>query len=185
MSSADAVGTGLALAATAAGVGLIRLAWRRPAQRSARLAGWALLLAAAPAWAMTAAWDKAVALALLAPSLLALMVLAGGLQLRRARPGRAARAVVELPDRSGEAVWRGLVRTLYAGPLCGLAALLIGAAWALRGAGSAPDRMGAALLLSPALWAVGLIWSTTDPKLLRVGGGLGVLALAGGLAAVL
>ena len=180
-----ALGTALALGANAAGVGLIRWAWRGPARWAATRAGWALLLAAVPAWAMTAAWDKAWALALLAPSLVAFAVLAGGLELRPARVAQAARAAVELPERSGEAVWRALVRTLYAGPLSGLAAMAIGAAWALRGAGSAADRMGVALLLSPALWAAGLVWSTTDPKLPRVGGGLGALALAGGLAAVL
>lgn len=175
----------MALAATAAGLGLMRWAWRRTRRGATTLTGWALLLAAVPAWAMTAAWDKAIALALLAPSLLAFVVVAAGLELRRARLGATSRATVELPDQSVEAVWRALVRTFYGGPLSGLAALLIGAAWALRGAGSAPDRMAAALLLSPALWAAGLVWSTTDPRLLRIGAGLAGLAMAAGLAAAL
>ena len=39
------------------------------------------------------------------------------------------------------------------------------------------------ILVAPMLWAMGLAWATTDPRLLRVGAGLGALAAAGGVAA--
>jgi hypothetical protein len=166
------------------GVGLLRRAWRRERPAARTLAGWAVLASAIPAWALCASWDKAVALALLAPSLAGYGLVLANVELRPARI-RVQRTATELPDRSGEALWRALARTICAGPLAGAAAVLLSTAWVLKGLGSEADRTGAALLLAPALWGAGLTWATTDGRLSRIAGGLGLLALIGSGVAVL
>jgi hypothetical protein len=177
------IGAALGLAAAGAGVGLLRRAWRRPSPGWWTLAGWALLIAATPAWALGAGWDKAIALALLVPSLAGFAFVCANLEMRRKRARRLARAATALPDTSGEGAWRAWARAACGGPLSGAAAVLIAAAWALKGLGSQADRAAEALVLAPVIWAAGLTWSTTDGRLARVGMGLGASALAGGLAA--
>jgi hypothetical protein len=180
------VGAGAAAGGLAAfgGVALLRRAWRRERPGWPTLLGWTLLAAAIPGWALCARWDKAAALALLVPSLVGYGFVAANRERRPAR-ARPAKAATELPERSGEAVWRGVARTLCAGPLAGAAAVLLAAAWGLKGPGSPPDRAALALLLAPLLWAAGLVWATTDASLLRIGGGLGALAALGAAAAAL
>lgn len=170
----------LPLAVTACGVGLVRWSWRRPSGTVLALAGWAALLAAVPLWALAAAWDTAVALALLAPSLVAFLMVAANAELRPRRIARTPRRGDELPDQSGEPLWRALARTTLGGPAAGVAALGLAAAWDMKGCGDAAERLGEALLMTPALWALGLVWATTDPRLARVAAGLTVAALIGG-----
>ncbi len=178
--SVAVAGVAAALATTVVGVGLVRWGWRRSGGAIPALAGWTALLAATPLWALSAAWDKAIALTLLAPSLVAILLVVANAEVRRPRVARAPRLGAELPERSGEALWRAWARTGLGGPAAGAAALTLAAAWGLKGPGDGADRLGAALLLAPALWACGLIWATTDPRLARVAAGFAAAALIGG-----
>jgi hypothetical protein len=125
----------------------------------------------------TTGGDVAFALALLVPSLAAYALLAAGAKLRRAKAARPPRGEVEL-EAAPSAPWRALLRTLYAGPLAAAAAFSCGAAVALRAPWPEADRLVAGALLTPVLWAAGMIWATTDGRLARIGWGLAAVALA-------
>lgn len=160
------------------GVLALRLAWRRrPAPSSWMATGWGLLTLGLLGWAATTGGDVAVALALLIPSLAAYAVLAAGAKVKGARASRAARSEVEL-EATPIAPWRALLRALYAGPLAALAAFSFGAAVALKAPWPEADRLVAGGMLVPVLWAVGMIWATTDSRLSRIGVGLCALSLA-------
>lgn len=161
-----------------AGVLALRLAWRRRPARSPWVrVGWGLLVAGLLAWAATTGTDVAVALGLLVPSLAAYAVLAANAKVKGARPSRATRSEVEL-ELAPSPPWRAVVRAFYAGPLAAVAAMSCGAAVALKAPWPEADRLVAGGMLAPVLWAVGMIWATTDSRLARIGLGLAAGSLA-------
>lgn len=175
-----------AVAAAVLGLGLLRAAWTRRGGALRTTAGWLLLAAAAVSWRATGpAWDKAIALAALTPSLVALTTLALGAEVAGARARKAPRneTVVELPV-GVPARWTNFVRFLLAGPLAGAAALGVATLVALRAPWVDADRLVAAGFLLPLGWAAGCIWATTDTRPLRVAAGLAAttaLAFAGAM----
>jgi hypothetical protein len=179
-----AIGIGLGLAAAAGGVLALKRAWRRRPNGRWLLAGWAAIAAGLAGWAAVAGLDMAVALALLVPSPMAFVMLATGAELKPRRAQRTPRPAVELPAApSGH--WRTILRALYAGPLSAAAALGCAAAVALRAPLAEADRLVLGGMLVPGVWAAGMIWATTDPRLARIGLGLGASAvLAFALAAL-
>lgn len=180
----SASGVGLGLVGSAAGVLCLRRAWRHPGDGRLLAFGWGLLALSVLAWSLTAGADMALALALLIPSPVAYAVLASGAKVRRGKAKRPPRAEVELPQ-SGARWSRAALRAVCAGPLAAAAAVCCGAAMALKAPLSEPDRLIGGAFLAPLLWAVGMIWATTDPRLGRIGAGLGAVAALGLAAAAL
>jgi len=182
----QAVGVLAAVVLTVAGVWMLRSVWAVSSRsRLWLLGGWLALVSATLGWVAVAAGDKAVALALLAPSQIAYLVIAAGAARARRRNGRRREGVVDVEPVSGNAwSWRAAARFLLAGPLSGAAAAAVGTAISLSPLWSEPDRIVAAGLLAPAVWAVGMCWSVSDSRLGRVAIGLGATTLVAGMAAL-
>jgi hypothetical protein len=142
-----------------------------------------MLVLALPGWTAVADLDKAFALAMLAPSLVGLAVIAAGVEFKRTGLARRARRdAVELTAESGKT--RRLVsRTILAGPVAALAATALGMAVCLRAPMGDADRLILGGFLAPLTWAVFAGWALADMRLGRV---LAVLALitAGGGAGI-
>ena len=187
----SAAGAALAVACAITGVLLLRLAWGyRGGGRWRTLAGWLTLSAGPMAWhGAGIAWDKASALAALGPMVVALVILARQAQWRASgeQGARESRGVADLTKRRAElnrirrgevgaahgrnwrnAVYRGVVRTILAGPVALAAALGLAALTALRAPLIEVDRLVTAGFLLPIAWAVAAIWATLDGKLIRV-----------------
>ncbi len=179
------IGAVLGWGAAASGIGLLRLAWGRSRPGLAVL-GAAVLVAGSAGWAAEAgiAADKAVALALLVPSLAVIPVLLRDASWRR--PHRAPRIrQAALAETAGRIAWgRGSLRVLCAGPLSAAAAIGCGALLAVRAPWDEADRFIGGAFLATLLWAGFGVWSTTDRRLGLVTGALIVIsALAVALAA--
>jgi hypothetical protein len=180
--------TTLAIASGLLGVGLLRAAWaRRGGRRWLTAAGWLTLIGAAVFWHVTGmAWDKAVAAATLAPSVVAFVVLvpqaewgSRGVNVTRTR-------LLAASDGIGQgSLSRGIARTIVAGPVALAAALGLTAAIALRAPWVEADRLVMAGLLLPVAWASGAVWAIMDRKLLRVTAALVTTAVIGALGAAL
>ena len=176
------------MALALAGVLLLRRAW---SSRSAGLTamGWLAVLAGPAGWASSGmAWDKAIALAALTPSLFALGLLAGGAAAAMQSAPRQAsrRSLVEPPRSATPRAWaRRVASGVCVGPLAGAAALGLAAVMAAHGPGDAPDRLVAAELTTPIAWAAGGVWATTDRRTWRVGAGLAAILAASLLTALL
>ena len=182
------VGPTLAIASGALGVGLLRAAWaRRSGGRWLTAGAWLVLLGGAVAWhASDMAWDKAVAAAMLGPSVVAFLLLVPqaewrlrGVNVTRTRLPAASDAVV------GGSFGRAVARTVVAGPIALAASLGFTAAFALRMPWLEADRLVTAGLLLPLTWASGAIWATMDRTLLRVTVALLATAVIGALGAAL
>jgi hypothetical protein len=157
------------------GVLALRRAWGGPDGGWAIPLGWGLLAASGLAWAQTTGADVALALVLLLPSLAAYAVVIGGAKLGKVRPrsGKALRPPrVEARPAAAAPAWRVIMRTLYAGPLAAALAFGCAAAFALKAPMAPVDRLILAAFLAPLIWAVGMIWATTDPRLSRIGLGM-------------
>lgn len=173
----------LGWSAAAGGVGLLRLAWglSRP---SIGAAGGVLLAAGAAGWAIEGGngVDKAVAFALLVPSLAVIPVLLRDASWRHPHRAPRRRETVEAAE---PIPWlRGALRVLCAGPLSAAAAIGCGLLLAAKAPWAEIDRFIAGAFLATLLWAVAGVWSTTDRRLGLVAGVLILLAaLASALAA--
>ena len=165
------VGPTLAIASATLGVFLLRQAWaRRGGGRSLTLAGWCVLLAGAWLWHLAGmAWDKAIAVATLGPSLIAYLVL---IQQAEWRDGRANVTRTRLPSApepvSQDTFVRGVNRVVLAGPVALAAALGLTALIALRAPWVEADRLVTAGLVLPIAWSAAAIWATMDARLIRV-----------------
>ena len=166
-----------AILCSLAGIALLRTACVKRVGGWRILAGWLVLASGAPAWRLTSCgWGIAATLAALTSALIALAFVAAAAdftpkKIRRAKQRRPA----EPPAWSGP-LWRGVVRTLLAGPAAGVAAVSLAAAVALRAPWAEADRLVTAGFLAPLAWAIGGVWATTDERLRRVGVGLFIVA---------
>ena len=141
------------------------------------------MLGGAVVWHVTGmAWDKAVAAALLGPSMVAILLLvpqaewrSRGVNVTKTRLPAAADAVI------GNSFGRGIARTIVAGPIALAAALGFTAAFALRMPWLEANRLVTAGLLLPMLWASGATWATMDRNLVRVAVTLIATAVIGAL----
>lgn len=185
---------GVAVALVLAGVGLLHRAWRDRGGAARVGLGWLLLIGSVSVWRLGGpGWDKAIALATLAPMLVGAVFLApqvrhavGQASAKRHKPKRArsASASGQEPAPSPTPVWRSLVRGFLVGPVAGAAALGAAAAVALHAPGAEADRYVAALFVLPVLWAAAATWATTDGRLVRVSAALGVIAVVAFAAAI-
>ncbi|MEI9988130.1 MAG: hypothetical protein WDN69_36510 [Aliidongia sp.] len=128
--------------------------------------------------------DKAVALALLVPSLAVIPVLLRDANWRHPQRRRQDRRA-EPVERSRSIPWApGALRVLCAGPLSAAAAIGCGALLAVKAPWPEADRFVAGAFLTTTLWAAAGVWSTTDRRLGLVTGVLIVsTVLCGALAA--
>lgn len=177
----------LGLTAAAGGVLTLRAAWSRRGDALRVLVGWALVGLGAVGWRFTGcAWDKAVALAILTPALIALAVIAATAELpdraRRARPRPAGEVA---PPVSGGPFWRAGVRIACVGPLGLAAAVGCGAFTALRPPWEAADRLVACGFVTPLVWAAAMVWAMTDDRLGRVVAALALVTFVSLTAAAL
>ena len=179
----QAAGLLAAVALTVAGVVALRSVWAADSRsRLWLLGGWLALSLASLGWAMLAAGDKAVALALLVPSPVAYLIVALGSERTRRRNGRRREGIGDIEPASGTArPWRVAARFVLAGPLSAIAAAAIGTAISLCPFWSEPNRIIAGGLLAPAVWAAGMCWSLSDNRLGRVAAGLAVTILVAGV----
>ena len=170
-----------ALGAGGAGAAiLLRSAWRRrtAATPLVILGTWiavtALVLLAA--WSMGAARGPLFAIALL--PLGAALIVAAGTQ-RRAVRGHVARSRALEPSLRPSKVWRGVLRTLVAGPLGCIAALTLGITWTVSIPADAQTRIVLGGVLVPLLWAGAMAWALTDDRIARPALSMLGLILAG------
>lgn len=163
--------------AAAGGVALLHLAWARSRPSIAALGG-VVLVAGAVGWAIEGsnAADKAVAFALLVPSLAVIPVLLRDASWRR--PYRPPRFRQAAPAETSRPIpWgRGALRVLCAGPLSAAAAIGAGALLAVKAPWPEADRFVAGAFLATLLWAIAGVWSTTDNRLGLVAVALIILA---------
>lgn len=177
----QAAGVLAAVALTVAGVLALRSVWAAGSRKRLWLpAGWLALAAATLGWGAIAAGDKAVALALLVPSPVAYLIVALGSERARRKNGRRRDGEIE-PAAGTMRPWRAVVRFLLAGPLSAVAAAAVGTAISLCPWWGEANRIVAAGLLAPAVWAIGMCWSLSDVRLGRVAAGLGAMTLLAGI----
>ena len=170
-----------ALGASGAGAAiLLRTAWRRhtAATPFVILGTWiaitALVLLAA--WSMGSARGPLFAIALLPMG--AALIVAGGTQ-RRAARGHVARSRALEPSLRPSKVWRGVLRTLVAGPLGCITSLTLGIAWTVSIPADPQTRIVLGGVLVPLLWAGAMAWALTDDRILRPALSMLGLTLAG------
>lgn len=193
-----------ALIITLAGIGLLRTAWsfgrsgNGNGQLWTRWSGWLLMVAAGPLWASAIGIDRGIATAALAVMLAGIaLVLHAGWRSRstarrkRPRESRDAREVAR--DPGPHPLARRLWIAALAGPMAAAASLLLGLfLWlVLERVGAHPANvLTTVVMFVPLAWAALAIATTADlPLPVRTAvavvplaaGGLGSLALAGGL----
>ncbi|XJJ62393.1 hypothetical protein WBP06_26280 [Novosphingobium sp. BL-8H] len=178
----------LLLAGGALGAVLLRRSWlQRAGAAPAYLAGgWAVLVGVA----VLAAWligpIKGLALALVMEGIGALGMIWQGRVRRQAGRLREIDAAPEPLDEPGR-IWRGVLRTLLAGPLGMTAAMAVAFCVTVYMPGDPRTRIVVGGLLMPVLWGLAMTWTLADRRLLRATAvlvgtsliGFGIAALGG------
>jgi len=180
--------SGLALAgfvAVAAGIAVLRCAWRRQERwhAAAVACGWAVLGAAILIHAAAFSAEVGSAIAVTAFCLAGIAAAAFGLEIR---PGRAAAARERFIDPSENPVnlGRAVLRMATTGFLTLVAALAVGMAFTACAPVTAPNAVVFGVFTALVVWAGLAVWAVTDARVLRTGGILLlVAAVAYGLAA--
>lgn len=172
----------VAVLMTFAGIVALRGAWSDPDRgRTLVPVGWMLLILSALGWRGLVAADKAIAFAMLAPSLVAFAVIAGGADFTRKTKRRPARDAVQSAElTAGRSSWaRDLSRTALAGPVSALTALAVAMLVATKTPFGDASRLIASGLLAPVIWAGFMAWSLYDSRPDRVFAALVMIALIG------
>lgn len=156
------------LAGGALGAALLRASWlKRDGAAPALLAGgWTVLIGLAIAASWLIGPVKGLALALVMEGIGALGVVWQGRVRRkaaRARDGEVAPEPLEEPGR----FWRGVLRTLLAGPLGMTAAMAVAFCVTVYMPGDPRTRIVTGGLLMPVLWGLAMTWTLADRRLLR------------------
>lgn len=156
-------------AAMLLGVAGLRRSWasRGAAHPLWLLAGWAAIIASV----VIAAWgwggEIGIPAALTVVSVVALGFVAANVQWRAARQARVRTASPVDPSDRPSRIWRGIVRTILAGPLAGAASVGVGVALATRLPLGEADRIAIGGLTIPLLWAGGMAWTLADDRIFR------------------
>lgn len=159
----------LLLAAGALGAALLRASWRRRegAVPALLAGGWAVLIGAI----LIAAWlvgpVKGAALALAMEGIGALGVIWQGRVRRKAARQRAESEDAPEPLDEPGRVWRGVLRTLLAGPLGMTAAMAVAFCVTVYMPGDPRTRIVIGGLLLPVLWGLAMTWTLADRRLVR------------------
>ncbi|MDE1148000.1 MAG: hypothetical protein PW843_15475 [Azospirillaceae bacterium] len=170
---AGVVGFGVGLVLTVLGIIQLRRVWASAeASRWRTLPGWGLLLAGFAGWLALADADKAIAIGILAFSVVGFVVVAVGMD-RRRRPHRAPKTPQAAPSAPIGRRWvttlRGTARTLLAGPLSAAIGLALAALVAVHAGGVEANRLVAAGFVGPIAWGAATTWALVDGRLARVG----------------
>lgn len=179
----------LILAAGLGGVWALRRSWRLGGSRGRwpwLLSGWAMILVSliAPAWMLGPVRGPFIALSLVPVAALYLVAL--GLQVRKARAGRAGReSLAPEPLERPSTTWRTILRWSLAGPIGMVAALAIGIAYAVWVPGAAQTRLVVGGLLVPVVWGAAMAWTLADNRIIRATAVLVGTALIGFTASIL
>lgn len=136
---------------------------RRAGARRHRL-GIALCRILAAGWGIGPV--KGAALALVMEAIGALSVVFHGRVRRKAARARAADAAPEPLDEPGR-LWRGILRTLLAGPLGMTAAMALAFCVTVFLPGDPRTRIVIGGMLLPVLWGLAMTWTLADRRLLR------------------
>ena len=157
----------LAIAGGIAGATLLRRAWAERQRERPDLiaAGWAVIGGTILADAAWIGWIRGGALAVVAVGIGALIVLIRGRTVKATRAARATTAPSE-PDEPSRA-WRGVLKTILAGPLGLAAAVAIAYCAAAWVPGAPPTRVLIGGLTIPIVWALAMIWTLADTRLMR------------------
>ncbi len=156
------------LAGGALGALLLRRSWlRRDGAAPALVAvGWMVLLGLIVAAALLIGPVKGVALALVMEGIGALVVVWQGRVRRKAGRIREIEAAPEPLEEPGR-FWRGVLRTLLAGPLGMTAAMAVAFCVTVYMPGDPRTRIVIGGLLMPVLWGLAMTWTLADRRLLR------------------
>lgn len=151
-----------------AGAVLLKRAWDGAGSNRPRhiLSGWGLLILALAASVPLMGPARGPFAMLAMASIVALALVAAGVERRNARK-KAPRELAPEPSDRRRVVWRGWLRGFLAGPLAGIAALGCGLAVAICAPGQIQSRMVVGGLMVPFLWAGGMAWTLSDDKILR------------------
>lgn len=173
------VGTIAGLGAVLAGLGSLRLAWARSdgLRPWLILGGWFLLAAAILVFALMIGGETGIPFAIVLVSVTGLGVVLSNREVRPRKEARQREDVIDPSDRRSR-WWRGALRILLAGPLSGLAAILVGVALAKQLPLADVDAIAIGGLTVPLLWAGGMAWTLSDDKILRA---LAVLVVVSGV----
>lgn len=178
------VGTAL----QAVGVALVFLQWRGKRSGALLAGGWGLILVGAIPWLLDVSIERGLAIAMLAPMLFGLALLApdGLARLGANKRERKQRArqddAVEAQNAAPGAVSRTVARwigALVAAPALALAAT---AAWQVFAPGSMIDRVAFSVFTLMIVWIAALLWllSSARPWAVTAAASVGALALGGG-----
>lgn len=168
------------LAGGALGAALLRRSWLRRNGSAIALimAGWAILLGLLLASAWLVGPVKGVAAACVMEGIGALSVIWLGRVRRKAVRLREAEAVPEPLEEPGR-FWRGVLRTLLAGPLAMTAAMATAFCITVYLPGDPRTRIVIGGLLMPVLWGLAMTWTLADRRLLRAAAVLVGTSVAG------
>lgn len=168
------------LAGGAFGAALLRRSWLRRNGSAIALimAGWAVILGLLLASAWLVGPVKGVAAACVMEGIGALTVIWLGRVRRKAVRLREAEAVPEPLEESGR-FWRGVLRTLLAGPLGMTAAMAAAFCITVYLPGDPRTRIVIGGLLMPVLWGLAMAWTLADRRLLRAAAVLVGTSVAG------
>lgn len=157
----------LALAAAAAGLGLLYGAWQRRVPRRWRPVpvGWALLLVSAWFWVNGTGAEFGVSLLLLATSVVAWGFVIANRQYRERRP-RADSTAPKAPA-DARSLAAHVLLFLLTVPLAAVTATLVAVALSLALPWSRVDAMVTVLVLIPILWGCAAYWVVADSRPLR------------------
>lgn len=156
------------LAAGAFGAFLLRRSWlRRDGAVAAFVAGgWAVILGGLVAAALVIGPVKGLALGLVMEGIGALCVVWLGRVRRKAGRARETEVAPEPLEEPGR-WWRGVLRTLLAGPLGMTAAMAVAFCITVYLPGDPRTRIIVGGLLMPVLWGLAMTWTLADRRLLR------------------
>ncbi|AXB79831.1 hypothetical protein TQ38_016960 [Novosphingobium sp. P6W] len=168
------------LAGGALGAALLRRSWLRRNGSAIALimAGWAILLGLLLASAWLVGPVKGVAVACVMEGIGGLSVIGLGRVRRKAVRLREADAVPEPLEEPGR-FWRGVLRTLLAGPLGMTAAMAAAFCITVYLPGDPRTRIVIGGLLMPVLWGLAMTWTLADRRLLRAAAVLVGTSVAG------
>lgn len=162
----------LLVASGALAAWLLRRAWlaKDNAGGGYKLAGWAVIVASLiwPGFALGPALGPFVALAALSTG--ALMAVASGATVRKAKAARAGRGRDSLapePLERPTTRWRTTLRWLLAGPIGMIAAMAIGIAYSVWVPGEPQTRLVIGGLIVPVVWGGAMAWTLADNRIIR------------------
>ncbi|WP_454797865.1 hypothetical protein [Novosphingobium lindaniclasticum] len=158
----------LLMAGGASGAFLLRRSWlRRDGSALCLVAGgWFVLLGLLLAAAFAIGPVKGTALALVMEGIGALVVIWLGRVRRKAARLREADTAPEPLEEPGR-FWRGVLRTLLAGPLGMTAAMAVAFCVTVYLPGDPRTRIVLGGLLMPVLWGLAMTWTLADRRILR------------------